>query len=112
MQTAHPPTTEENKHTRTAHEAQPESSPDPKAGATAGMPLFLQSAVSIGQNPPSTYIQAKLAISQPGDVYEQEADRVAEQVISSAPTQEADRVSDRVMHMSEPGLERACACGG
>ncbi len=38
-------------------------------------------------------IQAKLAVSQPGDPYEQEADRVA----------------DRVMRMSTPTLQRACA---
>ena len=40
--------------------------------------------------------QAKLKVSTPGDEYEQEADRVA----------------DRVMHASEPQLQRACACGG
>ena len=38
-------------------------------------------------------LQPKLAISQPGDVYEQEADRVAEQV----------------MRMPSPTLQRACA---
>ena len=38
-------------------------------------------------------IQAKLAINQPGDEYEQEAHRVSEQV----------------MRMSEPQLQRACA---
>jgi hypothetical protein len=41
----------------------------------------------------SRTIQAKLAISQPGDIYEQEADRVAE----------------HVMRMSEPAVQRACA---
>jgi hypothetical protein len=44
-------------------------------------------------------IQAKLAISQPGDIYEQEADRVA----------------DRVMRMPQPIIQRtcsACAAGG
>jgi hypothetical protein len=40
-------------------------------------------------------VQTKLEISQPGDVYEQEADRVAEQV----------------MRMPQPALQR-CACGG
>jgi hypothetical protein len=34
----------------------------------------------------SGMIQAKLAISQPGDVYEQEADRIADQVVSPVPT--------------------------
>jgi len=41
-------------------------------------------------------IQTKLAINQPGDEYEREADRLA----------------DQVMRMPEPQLQRACACGG
>ena len=41
-------------------------------------------------------ILAKLPINTPGDEYEQEADRVAEQV----------------MRMPEPQLQRTCACGG
>lgn len=41
-------------------------------------------------------IQTKLAINKPGDQYEQEADRIAEQV----------------MRTPEPKLQRACACGG
>jgi hypothetical protein len=41
-------------------------------------------------------IQTKLAVSQPGDEFEQEADNVAE----------------RVMRMPEPRLQRTCACGG
>jgi hypothetical protein len=41
-------------------------------------------------------IQTKLAIDEPGDEYEQEADRVAEQV----------------MRMPEPQMQLACACGG
>lgn len=41
-------------------------------------------------------IQAKLVINKPGDEYEQEADRLAEQVVK----------------MSEPKLQRTCVCGG
>lgn len=41
----------------------------------------------------SGLLQAKLRIGQPNDVYEQEADRVAE----------------RVMRMPEPGIQRTCA---
>ena len=41
-------------------------------------------------------IQTKLTVSQPGDEFEQEADRVA----------------DRVMRSPEPQLQRACACDG
>src|SRR5262245_8312546 len=41
-------------------------------------------------------IQTKLTVNQPGDSYEQEA----------------DRVSEEVMRMPEPQLQRYCACGG
>ena len=41
-------------------------------------------------------LQAKLTVNTPGDAYEQEADRISEQV----------------MRMSETRLQRACACGG
>jgi hypothetical protein len=46
--------------------------------------------------PKAGALQTKLAINKPGDEYEQEADRVAEQV----------------MRMPEPQLQRACPCGG
>lgn len=47
---------------------------------------------------PNVQVQppGKLTINTPGDKYEQEADRVA----------------DQVMRMPEPQLQRACACGG
>ena len=46
----------------------------------------------------STPIQAKLTVSQPGDAYEQEADRVADQVVS---------------RVAGPALQRKCAlCNG
>lgn len=41
-------------------------------------------------------IQTKLAVNQPGDIYEQEADRISEQI----------------MRLPEPQLQRACAGGG
>src|SRR5438477_11312022 len=43
-------------------------------------------------------VQAKLSVSQPGDQYEQEADRVAEQVM---------RMPDTTLR-----LQRKCGCGG
>src|SRR2546421_927096 len=46
--------------------------------------------------PAAGAIQTKLAINKPGNEYEQEA----------------DRVSERVMRMSGPQRQRACACGG
>ncbi|MFB8789641.1 MAG: DUF4157 domain-containing protein [Potamolinea sp.] len=51
--------------------------------------IQLQPAFEVGKFPPlgayvrqNFYVQPKLAIGQPGDKYEQEADKVAEQVIS------------------------------
>jgi hypothetical protein len=41
-------------------------------------------------------LQAKLTVNAPGDIYEQEADRVSEQDLS----------------MPEPALQRTCACNG
>jgi outer membrane protein OmpA-like peptidoglycan-associated protein len=41
-------------------------------------------------------LQAKLTVNQPGDMYEQQADHVAAQV----------------MRMPEPNVQRRCACGG
>ena len=46
--------------------------------------------------PAAGTIQTKLAINKPGDEYEQEADRISEQM----------------MRMPEPQPQRACACGG
>jgi len=46
--------------------------------------------------PPTGVIQTKLAMTRPDDAYEQEADRLSEQV----------------MRKSEPQLQRTCACGG
>jgi len=76
---------EEQKSSQATH-ATPETSVSAEhgLGASSGIPLFLQ---------------AKLAVSQPDDLYEQEADRVAEQV----------------MQMPGPVVQRrcvACAAGG
>ena len=46
--------------------------------------------------PAQLTIQPKLAVNTPGDIYEQEADHIAEQV----------------MRMPEPKLQRACDCAG
>ena len=42
---------------------------------------FLQLQRALGNQAVGRFIQAKLKVNQPGDVYEQEADRVAEQVM-------------------------------
>ena len=71
-----------------ALERQSAPSPLPRVSWLAGVQqaagnLAIQRLVHSG------VIQAKLAISQPGDVYEQEADRIAEQVVSPAPARGA-----------------------
>ena len=55
-----------------------------------------QAAQRMLQTSAPALIQPKLAINEPGDRYEQEADRVAGQV----------------MRAPEPRVQRACACGG
>lgn len=74
--------------------SQPITSADPhldtvntEQGATAGMPVFLQRS-SVSQA--TTFLQPKLTVNEPGDQYEQEADRIA----------------DQVMRMPEPTIQR------
>ncbi|MDJ0574107.1 MAG: DUF4157 domain-containing protein [Xenococcaceae cyanobacterium MO_234.B1] len=60
-------------------------------GAKAGMPLFLQRSASsatpqvlqqqVGEEKDKELLHPKLTVGQPGDVFEQEADRVAKQVM-------------------------------
>lgn len=52
-------------------------------------------------------LRTKLTVHQPGDHYEQEADRVADQVMRMTGTGEAPPAS-----VSVPKLRRKCACGG
>lgn len=57
---------------------------------------------------PTRTIQTKLTVNAPGDAYEQEADRAAEQVMRmSEPGAAAAPTSS-----PGPGIQRACACGG
>ncbi|HEX9663405.1 MAG TPA: hypothetical protein VGB27_14035, partial [Candidatus Binatia bacterium] len=69
-----------------------------KAGLSGtASPHFGRDFSRVPMHPPAARpIQTKLAINKPGDEYEQEADRVAEQVV----------------RMPEPRLQRTCACGG
>ena len=65
--------------------------------ASTTSPRFAHNFSRIPVHPPAMgAIQTKLAINKPGDEYEQEADRISEQV----------------MRMPDPQLQRACACGG
>jgi hypothetical protein len=52
----------------------------------------------------TAFIQPKLTVSAPGDIYEQEADRAAERVTGTT--------DERVTGAHGPQLRRACACGG
>lgn len=75
-------------------------------------PLLRQQQVAGNQSLQRTLnaciLQAKLAINQPGDQFEQEADRVAEAVVNGASTQAAETA-----RATSPSLvQRACACGG
>jgi hypothetical protein len=108
------------KFTSSAKKASHKTKPNPDLLASAGLegvalvppaygmevvdrgPLLQRTAAAPAEQQrllPSGAIQAKLAINHPGDSYEQEADRVAEQV----------------MRMSAPAalpLQRKCVCGG
>jgi Domain of unknown function (DUF4157) len=65
--------------------------------AAASSPRFAHDCSKIPvYPPPAGVMQSKLTINQPGDEYEQEADRVSEQM----------------MRMPEPQLQSACTCGG
>jgi len=57
---------------------------------------------------PSPVIQTKLAINQPGDKFEQEADRIAQQVMRMETPAQAPPATTT----APPTIQRKCACGG
>jgi hypothetical protein len=59
---------------------------------------------------PAPAIQTKLAINKPGDQYEQEADRVADQVMRMPDPTHAD--TPPLSKSGAPTLQRKCDCGG
>jgi hypothetical protein len=62
---------------------------------------------------PARAIQTKLTVNTPGDAYEQEADRVADQVMRMpAPQAAAAHATSAASVGSASGIQRACACGG
>jgi hypothetical protein len=87
------------------------SAEDPKSVtlARAGSSGLKWNFATVSLRPLQTpKVQAKLTINEPGDEYEQEADRVAEQVMRPSPpvaaiAAKADKTAD---------LRRACPCGG
>jgi Domain of unknown function (DUF4157) len=75
----------------------------PRLQKTGGNQAMLRSLCS---SPPR--IQTKLAINQPGDQYEQEADRVADQVMGM-PEPCGGGLASFLLH---PAVQRDCSCGG
>ena len=60
-------------------------------------------------------VQAKMAIGQAGDKYEQEADRTAHQVIQKMSESETESADERVAVEEEtesPQIQQKCGCGG
>ena len=57
---------------------------------------------------PSGAIQTKLTVNSPGDSYEQEADRIAGQIMRMPEAGTAAATASS----AAPGVQRACACGG
>ena len=75
----------------------------------SGIPDVLRKCASCAQHDDiAGVLQTKLTVNQPGDVFEQEADRVAEAAMSGGPALE-NAVSDE---SASANLQRACACGG
>ena len=69
----------------------------------AGIPVFSKAET---QALPKLALQAKLMVNAPGDAYEQEADRVADQVMQMA------EPSPALTTNGAAGVQRKCACGG
>jgi hypothetical protein len=81
-----------------------------RAGAAASHPRFTYNFANIPvSHTPLRGIQRKLTVNAPEDAYEQEADRVAEQVMRMPEpgTTARPSVSGGVVN-----IQRACACGG
>src|SRR5262249_40112303 len=65
---------------------------------------------SIGNQAVGRLLQRKLTINQPGDAFEQEADRVADAVMRNMPPS-ASPATSKTGPVAAP-LQRACSCGG
>ena len=84
-------------------------------GNRAVLGMLDQSRSRPSQSPVSSQVatnrlQTKLAINQPGDVYEQEADRVADAVMQMPePARPQAPIGQTASRLS---LQRKCACGG
>jgi hypothetical protein len=59
-------------------------------------------------SPPAPVVQAKLIVNQPGDPYEQEADRISEQVKGM---HESQALATPSISRLPAGVQRKCSCG-
>lgn len=66
---------------------------------------------AIGNQTVGRLLQRKLTINEPGDSYEQEADRVAEDVMRSDAQPQTPLPIGRAAFSPQP-LQRSCSCGG
>jgi hypothetical protein len=72
---------------------------------------FARFRQAFGNRTVGRLIQAKLTVNRPGEVYEQEADRVADAVMRmSAPP--SDQALHRNTAAATPSIQRQCACEG
>ena len=74
-----------------------ESRPASAPSFPGGLHPILQLQRTIGNCAVGRLLQAKLAVSHPGDPYEREADRVAEQVTSMAVTESTATAQRQLM---------------
>ncbi len=77
----------------------------PVLSSRAPVHTFLQLQRTLGNQAVGRFLQAKLKVNQPGDVYEQEADRVTEQVMRMLEPLPAPSSSDG----ANPHVQRKCA---
>lgn len=99
-------------HTPTAtNQSEPQSQttccPKPPASQPEAVHSFRDFQQRLGNNALGRLIQAKLEISKPGDAYEQEADRVADQVMRM-PEPGAESEAAAVEQPSLPQIQRMC----
>jgi hypothetical protein len=93
----------------------PETSPEQYAGALGHLSgrsqtsLLRQLQRSYGNSYVGSVIQAKLTVNQPGDIYEQEADRMAAQVVMPKPELPITPVASVSQPLEEMGIQRQCS---
>jgi hypothetical protein len=91
------------------------TSPEQYAGALGQLSgqsqtsLLRQLQRSYGNSYVGSVIQAKLTVNQPGDIYEQEADRMAAQVVMPKPELPITPVASVSQPLGEMGIQRQCS---